>query len=73
MFDTVFIRNIPLLTLNKKTQARRFITLIDAFYDHKVNSQIICPDPISLNETVKQTLNRFNSLSVFTGTSGVTS
>ncbi|XP_027028701.1 AFG1 like ATPase a isoform X2 [Tachysurus fulvidraco] len=36
VFDTVFIRNIPLLTLNKKTQARRFITLIDAFYDHKV-------------------------------------
>ncbi|KAI5618957.1 lactation elevated 1a [Silurus asotus] len=36
IFDTVFIRNIPLLTLNKKTQARRFITLIDAFYDHKV-------------------------------------
>ncbi|XP_026851369.1 AFG1 like ATPase a isoform X1 [Electrophorus electricus] len=36
VFDTVFIRNIPLLTLNKKTQARRFITLIDALYDHKV-------------------------------------
>ncbi|XP_017555419.1 AFG1 like ATPase a [Pygocentrus nattereri] len=36
VFDTVFIRNIPILTLNKKTQARRFITLIDAFYDHKV-------------------------------------
>ncbi|KAF5909640.1 AFG1-like ATPase, partial [Clarias magur] len=36
VFDTIFIRNIPLLTLNKKTQARRFITLIDAFYDHKV-------------------------------------
>ncbi|KAK3538336.1 hypothetical protein QTP70_035212 [Hemibagrus guttatus] len=36
VFDTVFIRNIPLLTLNKKTQARRFITLIDTFYDHKV-------------------------------------
>ncbi|KAI4884591.1 hypothetical protein NFI96_034545 [Prochilodus magdalenae] len=35
VFDTVFIRDIPLLTLNKKTQARRFITLIDAFYDHK--------------------------------------
>uniref|UniRef100_A0A673L6I6 AFG1 like ATPase a n=1 Tax=Sinocyclocheilus rhinocerous TaxID=307959 RepID=A0A673L6I6_9TELE len=36
VFDTVFIRNIPLLTLNKKTQARRFITLIDALYEHKV-------------------------------------
>ncbi|XP_030411930.1 AFG1-like ATPase isoform X2 [Gopherus evgoodei] len=39
-FDTVFVRNIPLLTVAKRTQARRFITLIDTFYDHKV--RIIC-------------------------------
>ncbi|KAM6916907.1 AFG1 like ATPase a isoform 1-T1 [Lycodopsis pacificus] len=36
LFDTVFIRRIPLLTLNKKSQARRLITLVDALYDHKV-------------------------------------
>uniref|UniRef100_A0A8C5CDY7 AFG1 like ATPase a n=1 Tax=Gadus morhua TaxID=8049 RepID=A0A8C5CDY7_GADMO len=36
LFDTVFIRNIPLLDLNKKTQARRLITLVDTLYDHKV-------------------------------------
>ena len=35
-FDTVFIRNVPLLTLELKDQARRFITLIDTFYDLKV-------------------------------------
>ncbi|XP_063007045.1 AFG1-like ATPase isoform X3 [Melospiza melodia melodia] len=39
-FDTVFIRDIPLLTVAKRTQARRFITLIDTFYEHKV--RIIC-------------------------------
>ncbi|KAJ6660261.1 hypothetical protein lerEdw1_017961 [Lerista edwardsae] len=39
-FDLVFVRHIPLLTLAKRTQARRFITLIDAFYDQKV--RIIC-------------------------------
>ncbi|XP_051648369.1 AFG1-like ATPase isoform X2 [Manacus candei] len=39
-FDTVFIRDIPLLTIVKRTQARRFITLIDTFYEHKV--RIIC-------------------------------
>uniref|UniRef100_A0A8D0GRA3 AFG1 like ATPase n=1 Tax=Sphenodon punctatus TaxID=8508 RepID=A0A8D0GRA3_SPHPU len=39
-FDTVIVRNIPLLTMAKRTQARRFITLIDTFYDHKV--RIIC-------------------------------
>ncbi|NXA07746.1 AFG1L ATPase, partial [Sapayoa aenigma] len=39
-FDTVFVRDIPLLTIAKRTQARRFITLIDTFYEHKV--RIIC-------------------------------
>ncbi|XP_038617093.1 LOW QUALITY PROTEIN: AFG1-like ATPase [Tachyglossus aculeatus] len=39
-FDTVFVRNIPQFTLAKRTQARRFITLIDTFYDFKV--RIIC-------------------------------
>lgn len=38
LFDTIFIRHIPLLTLNKKTQARRLITLVDALYDHKVSA-----------------------------------
>ncbi|XP_053152261.1 AFG1-like ATPase isoform X4 [Hemicordylus capensis] len=34
-FDLVFIHYIPLFTMAKRTQARRFITLIDAFYDKK--------------------------------------
>lgn len=36
LFDTIFIRHIPQLTSNKKTQARRLITLVDALYEHKV-------------------------------------
>ncbi|XP_021245376.1 lactation elevated protein 1 isoform X4 [Numida meleagris] len=39
-FDTVFVRDIPPLTMAKRTQARRFITLIDTFYEHKV--RVIC-------------------------------
>ncbi|XP_020657008.3 AFG1-like ATPase isoform X1 [Pogona vitticeps] len=35
-FDLVFVHNIPLLTMAKRTQTRRFITLIDTFYDKKV-------------------------------------
>ncbi|KAI2654120.1 AFG1-like ATPase [Labeo rohita] len=46
VFDTVFIRNIPLLTLNKKTQARRFITLIDALYEHKVRVVLQAETPL---------------------------
>lgn len=36
LFDTVFIRHVPMLTLTLKDQARRFTTLIDNFYDNKV-------------------------------------
>ncbi|XP_058030249.1 AFG1-like ATPase isoform X3 [Ahaetulla prasina] len=39
-FDLVFVQNIPLLTMAKRTQARRFITLIDTFYEKKV--RLIC-------------------------------
>lgn len=46
LFDTVFIRHIPLLTLNKKTQARRLITMIDALYDHKVRVVILADHPL---------------------------
>lgn len=35
-FHTLIIRNIPQLTRSHKSQARRFITLIDTFYDNKV-------------------------------------
>ncbi|MFT7813137.1 AFG1-like ATPase isoform X1 [Arapaima gigas] len=46
LFDTVFIRHIPLLTLNKKTQARRFITLIDTLYECKVRVVILAETPL---------------------------
>ncbi|XP_026522422.1 AFG1-like ATPase isoform X1 [Notechis scutatus] len=39
-FDLVFVHNIPLFTMAKRTQARRFITLIDTFYEKKV--RLIC-------------------------------
>lgn len=39
-FDIVFIRGIPRMTLKDKSAARRFITLIDTFYDAKV--RVIC-------------------------------
>ncbi|XP_026008125.1 AFG1 like ATPase a [Astatotilapia calliptera] len=46
LFDTVFIRHIPLLTVNKKTQARRLITLVDALYEHKVRVVILADHPL---------------------------
>ncbi|XP_069163146.1 putative ATPase N2B isoform X2 [Procambarus clarkii] len=40
VFHTIFIRDIPVLNQRSKSQARRFITLIDTFYDNK--ARIVC-------------------------------
>jgi len=36
VFHTVIIRNIPILSQKNRTEARRFICLIDTLYDHKI-------------------------------------
>lgn len=36
IFHTVFVRDIPVMGVRTKSEARRFITMIDTFYDHKV-------------------------------------
>ncbi|XP_038583081.1 lactation elevated protein 1 homolog B [Micropterus salmoides] len=46
LFDTVFIRRVPMLTLTLKDQARRFTTLIDNFYDNKVRVVLLAAAPI---------------------------
>ncbi|XP_034756505.1 lactation elevated protein 1 homolog B [Etheostoma cragini] len=46
LFDTVFIRHVPILTLTLKDQARRFTTLIDNFYDNKVRVVLLAASPL---------------------------
>ncbi|XP_073531913.1 AFG1-like ATPase isoform X1 [Phyllobates terribilis] len=53
-FDTVFIRQIPQFNMTKRSQARRFITLIDAFYDHKV--RVVCSAETPLQSLFMQKL-----------------
>ncbi|KAM7308834.1 putative ATPase N2B isoform X2 [Ixodes scapularis] len=36
VFHTILVRDVPQLSLREKTQARRFITLVDTLYDHRV-------------------------------------
>ncbi|XP_033741440.1 AFG1-like ATPase isoform X2 [Pecten maximus] len=48
-FDTVILRNIPKMSLSRKSEARRFITLIDTLYDRKV--RVVCSaeeEPVGL-------------------------
>lgn len=52
IFHTIIIRDIPQITLKMRSQARRFITLIDALYDNRV--KIV----ISANAPIKQLFSR---------------
>ena len=36
-YHTVLLSGVPRLTPDKRNQARRFITLVDAFYDRRIN------------------------------------
>eukprot|EP00002_Diphylleia_rotans_P038413 TRINITY_DN8739_c0_g1_i1.p1 TRINITY_DN8739_c0_g1~~TRINITY_DN8739_c0_g1_i1.p1 ORF type:complete len:482 (+),score=85.87 TRINITY_DN8739_c0_g1_i1:49-1494(+) len=52
-FHTVFLDEIPKMTVFQKNEARRFITLLDELYQHKV--KLICgadaqPDSLFVNE-----------------------
>ncbi|TXT09197.1 hypothetical protein VHUM_02671 [Vanrija humicola] len=45
-FSTVFVEDMPKLTLNERDQARRFITFIDACYENKTKLFISSAKPI---------------------------
>ena len=45
-FHTIFLNGVPRMTLSQKTAARRFITMIDTFYDNQVrdmNANVLFP------------------------------
>uniref|UniRef100_A0A3Q2VRH7 AFG1 like ATPase a n=1 Tax=Haplochromis burtoni TaxID=8153 RepID=A0A3Q2VRH7_HAPBU len=67
LFDTVFIRHIPLLTVNKKTQARRLITLVDALYEHKVRFLHFHDEGHILMDDLGLKREEASSLSIFSG------
>lgn len=47
-FDVIILRDIPRMTLFQKTEARRFITLIDALYDNRI--RLICSAATSVGD-----------------------
>lgn len=46
IFHTIIIRDIPIITLNLRNQARRFITLIDALYDNRIRIVVSAEKPL---------------------------
>ena len=46
--DIVILANIPKLTQEKFNEAKRFITLIDALYEHKI--KLICSAEVPITE-----------------------
>lgn len=54
-FHTIFIADVPKLTLQERDQVRRFIILIDALYDRQ--TKVVCTadrDPITLFEVSEE-------------------
>ena len=47
-FDTLFIKDVPQMTILSRTEARRFITMVDTLYDHKI--KIICTAEVGPGE-----------------------
>ena len=47
-FSTLIMAGIPKLTAEKRNEAKRFITLIDALYEHKV--KLICTAEVPIQE-----------------------
>ncbi|KHJ81375.1 hypothetical protein OESDEN_18939 [Oesophagostomum dentatum] len=46
VFHTIVLRNVPVLTRSKLSEARRFITMIDTFYDQKVRLVVGAEAPL---------------------------
>ena len=56
-FEYVFIANIPVLTNRQLNEAKRFVTLIDALYEHKV--KLICTAESSADKLYVKGKNAF--------------
>lgn len=68
-FQTVLISDIPVLGKEQDDQARRFMTMIDEFYDHKVKVIMTAAAPISdlyqgqrLSKSFKRTVSRLQEM-----------
>lgn len=84
VFHTVILRDIPRFTASNQGEARRFITLVDTFYDQKVRlicsaaklpNELFCLEATSLSDADRMLIDDLaisdkeaKSSSIFTGT-----
>ena len=45
-FKTVFVDGLPVLSSEKENQARRFVSLVDGFYDRRINLVVLAQSSI---------------------------
>ncbi len=71
-FDIIMIKNIPIFTNNNLNGAKRFITLIDILYNHKIKCLFVCATPIDqLHQTqthapeMARTISRLREMSSY--------
>jgi len=58
-FSTVIMAGIPKLSAEKRNEAKRFMALIDALYEHKV--KLICTAEVPAQELYTRAMVRLNS------------
>ncbi|VDM58067.1 unnamed protein product [Angiostrongylus costaricensis] len=63
VFHTIILRNVPVLTCSKINEARRFITMIDTFYDQKVRLVVSADAPPEGLFLLEEDTNDMGSLS----------
>jgi protein AFG1 len=65
-FPIIIITDVPKLTISRRDEARRFITMIDIFYDHKVKLVLQSEVPIEeLFQLKKQDVSTAESMRVW--------
>jgi len=50
-FHTVYVHNVPKLTLEEHNEARRFTNLVDALYEHSV--RLVCHSDVPLGDVLR--------------------
>ena len=62
VFHTVLIRNIPILSQKNRSEARRFICLVDTLYDHKL--RVVASGAAPYWELFQVSLSQFSNIPV---------